>query len=94
MNDTTKSLDDLFRVILSNGFRQLRICTAVGFDSLRSSSAWTGCPALRLLILDLRTPFDYEQIRSLCPNLRQYRSSPQWPIDLQTSMILFYSIET
>ena len=94
MNDKTKSLDDLFGVILSNGFPRLRICTAVGFESLRWNSAWTGSPTLRLLVLDLRIPFDYEQIRSLCPNLRQYKSSSQDQVDLQTSMSLIYTIET
>ena len=71
-------------MILSNGFPQLRVCTVVGFDSLTPNSIWRGCPSLRILILDLRVPFDEEQIRSLCPNLRQYNRHSPWPLNPRT----------
>ncbi len=70
-----KSLGDLFQVILSNGFPRLRICTATGIGSLDSNEIWTGSPALRHLILDVRTPLAYDKIRSVCSNLRQFQSA-------------------
>jgi ubiquitin-protein ligase len=74
MTDERKSLNDLFEVILSNGFLRLRICTAAGIESLYWSETWTGSSTLRILILDVRTPIAYEKLHSVCPNLRQFKS--------------------
>ena len=87
MVDKTKSVNDLFKVIFSNGFPRLRICTAVGFDTLRWNSAWTGSPTLRHLTFDFRGPFNYEQIGSLCRNLRRYNHPSQCSLGPQTSMM-------
>jgi len=67
-------LNNLFQVILSNGFPRLRICTTAGIESLESSETWTGSPILRVLVLDVRTPLAYEKLRSVCPNLRHFKS--------------------
>ena len=75
--DEMKLFNDLFDVIFSNGFPRLRIFTAAEFLTLRRNNAWTGCPSLRGLILDLRIPCNEEQIRSLCPNLCQYKCTVQ-----------------
>ncbi len=88
-SNQTKSVNDLFQVILSNGFPRLRICTTTGIGSLDLNKAWTGSLALRLLILNVQTAADYEQVRSLCPNLRQFKSASYLQIDLPKGMILF-----
>lgn len=92
MADKRRSLDDLFQVILSNGFPRLRICTAVGFDSLSPNNTWSGSPSLRVFILDLRTPFDDGHIRSLCPNLRDYEPSHQCTLDFDLGMMMSFFV--
>jgi hypothetical protein len=87
-----KLLNDLFDVILSNGFPRLRICTIDEFLILRRNSAWTGCPSLRVLILDVIIPFDFEQIRSLCPNLRQIKRASESVIPSQPSMLSVFPL--
>lgn len=81
-------------MILWSGFPQLRICTVVGFDSLTSNSAWSGCPSLRVLILNLPTPFDYESIRSLCFNVCPHEISSSCSFDPQKGVVWVCSIET
>jgi hypothetical protein len=72
-----KPINDLFQVILSNGFPRLRICTAIGVGCLDSCETWTNSPALRRLVLDTQTLRVYEQILVVCPNLRPYKRHPQ-----------------
>ncbi len=69
-----KSLNDLFQVILSNGFPQLRICTAVGVESLDLNETWTKSPSLRLLYVEKQEPLVGEHLRSVCPNLRPLKN--------------------
>ncbi len=80
-------MDNLFQVILSNGFPRLRICAAVGIGSLNSSETWTTSPALRRLKLDPQVSYVHEQILAVCPNLRPFKRHPQ--IESPISMIFF-----
>ncbi len=86
----TRSLIDLFQVILSNDFPRLRICTTAGIEFLDSNEAWTGSPAIRCLILNVRTVVAYEQILFLCPNLRRFNSDSHLPIDLKIEGMIFF----
>ena len=70
----TDTMQHLFEVILSNGFSQLRICTAVGIGTLVTSKTWSGSPVLRILHLDMETAHDYKQVHTVCPNLRRFTS--------------------
>ncbi len=90
LSDQTKSQNDLFQLVLSNGFPRLRICTVIGIEALNPNETWTGSPALRVFILTARTPLPYDQIRSLCPNLRQFKRASNLQTDLPIGMILFY----
>ncbi len=67
-------MKDLFQIILSNGFPQLRLCTAVGIAPLKANDTWSPSPALRSLHLDMKTANDYEQLIHICPNLRRFTS--------------------
>ncbi len=91
MLDKANAINNLFQVILSNGFPRLRICTATGIGSLDASETWTGSPTLRLLVLDGEIPLTYGQIRSLYPNLRQPTRSLHSLIDSPSSMMCFSS---
>ncbi len=73
-NDNTQTIHDLIQVILSNGFPRLRTCIVVRIGTVVSSETWTGSVALRYLHLDMKTAEDYEQLRSVCPNLRRFTS--------------------
>ncbi len=75
MNDDTKTISNLLEVILSNGFPRLRTCTAVDIPLLSSSETWSGSPALRFLHLDMKEANDYQQLLSICPNLRRFTSN-------------------
>ena len=64
-------MNDLFAIILSNGFPCLRICTATGIGVLEANENWTGSSTIRLLILDGQVPTVDEIIAGLCPNLHE-----------------------
>jgi hypothetical protein len=85
----TRSINDLFQVILSNGFPRLRICTAIGIEPIDLNEAWTGSPTLRILIWNLRTSLACQQVVSLCPNLRQFKSASYLRINPSRGTIFF-----
>jgi hypothetical protein len=82
-----QSANDLFQVILSNGFPRLRICIAVGIGSLNSSETWTQSPSLRHLVLDPQVSHVCEQILAVCPNLRPLKRSLHSQTDSPISML-------
>ena len=63
--NVNKSLNDLFQIILSNGFSRLRIFTAVGIEPLDPNKTWTGSSSLHLLLLDGQTSLIYERLGAL-----------------------------
>ena len=85
----TDTMQHLFEVILSNGFSRLRICTAVGIGTLVASKTWSGSPVLRILHLDMETAHDYEQVHSVCPNLRRFTSFGCSPIRPSKGIVYF-----
>ena len=87
-SDKSEHIRRLFERILSNGFPRLRICTTIGINAIERSETWTGSPALRTLILNLRTLSDCEYIRSLCPNLRHFKGILESP-NMPTGKILY-----
>lgn len=74
-SDKTETIKDFFQVILSNGFSRLRICTAVGVETLELNEAWTKSPSLRLLFVEKQVPLVDERFRFVCPNLRSLKSN-------------------
>jgi len=91
MTDVENTIKKLFKVILSNGFPRLKICTAVDIGTLDSSEIWTGSPALRILHLDMKTTHDYTKVHNACPNLRRFTSfGSQW-IDPRIGTVLKFS---
>jgi hypothetical protein len=83
-------------VILSNGFPRLRICTAFDIGALAFNTTWTGSSALHTLNLNLKTTFDCEQLRSVCPQLRRlttYESSIVLDRTKSIIFMLFYDLE-
>ncbi len=86
-----KEINDLFQLILSNGFPRLRLCTAVGIAPLATSDTWSRSPALRSLHLDMKSAYNYEQIFYLCPNLRRFTSYGYAWIDPQIGKVFFFT---
>jgi hypothetical protein len=84
--EKSTTINDLFDIILCDGFPQLRTCTAVGIEPLKINEMWTGSSVIRHLILDGQTTLIYGILDSLCPNL--HRSSSF----VQTSSPLLISI--
>ena len=84
-------MSNLFRMILSNGFPRLRICTAVGIIPLTSSEAWTGSPALQYLHLDVQPQLDQERLRAVCPGLRRFTDTQSLLSNSPMRMVLFSS---
>jgi hypothetical protein len=78
-NINTETINNLFQVILSNGFPRLQMCTAVRIGALVLNERWVGSPALRSLHLDVETVDDYEKLRSIYPHLKRFTSfGPYW----------------
>jgi hypothetical protein len=71
VNSNRETINNLFQIILSNGFPRLRICTALDIGTLSFSNTWTGSPALRTLNLVMKTKSDYDQLHSICPHLHR-----------------------
>ncbi|CAF4019717.1 unnamed protein product [Rotaria sordida] len=80
--DNSRPIIDLLEVILSNGFPQLRVCTAIRIGTLSFSKRWKGSPSLHSLCLGMKTEHDQEQLRSACPNLRRFVNGRRSSIDL------------
>ncbi|CAF1491463.1 unnamed protein product [Adineta steineri] len=73
--DIVRTINDLFEVILSNGFSRLRICTAAQVGSLESNHKWKRAPTIQYLQLDKTTAHVRDEIYSACPNLRPFKYS-------------------
>ncbi|CAF1539942.1 unnamed protein product [Adineta ricciae] len=73
-NARERIISDLFKIIFSNRFPRLRICTATQIGILVSKPEWTKSPALLYLQLDSATAHVRDQIYSTCPNLRSFKS--------------------
>ncbi len=89
VNKNIESINNLFQVILSNGFPRLRIFTAISIPLLDSSDTWTGSPVLRALHLNMKTAYDYEKLLSVCPNLRRFTSNSTSWINLTKGTFTF-----
>jgi hypothetical protein len=61
------------KILLSNGFPRLRICTTLkmGFLVFNFHNTWAGSSTLRTLNLPMEKSHDCEQLRSICPGLRR-----------------------
>ncbi|CAF0752962.1 unnamed protein product [Adineta steineri] len=68
LNDRMEAISDLFQVILSNGFPQLRICTALDIGTVPFSDTWIGSSSLQMLNLKMETDQDYEKLLLKLPD--------------------------
>jgi hypothetical protein len=90
MNGDTETINNLFQVILSNGFPRLRICLAFDIGALSFNNTWIGSPVLHTLNLNMKTTYDYEQLRSVCPHLRRLTTYESSVIDPITGIIFLF----
>ncbi|CAF1264692.1 unnamed protein product [Adineta ricciae] len=77
-----RTVNDLFQVILSNGFPQLRTCTAVRLGDFEYNETWTGSPTLCHLHLNMKTADDHQKLLLLCPNLKSFTGAGSTLINL------------
>lgn len=88
--ENQQAINDLFQVILSNGFPRLRICTAARIGTFAFDETWTGSPTLRTLQLDVTTDAS-QLLLSMCPNLRRFASITMLRISSPTGNTIFFS---
>ncbi|CAF1173093.1 unnamed protein product [Adineta steineri] len=68
LNDSMETISDLFQVILSNGFPELQICTALDIGTVPFSDTWTGSSSLQMLNLKMETDQDCKKLLSKLPD--------------------------
>ncbi|CAF4208617.1 unnamed protein product, partial [Adineta steineri] len=86
LKNSMKNISDLFQVILSNGFPQLRICTALDIGTVPFGDTWIGSSSLQILNLKMKTDQDYEKLLLKLPDGCQLTTYEKSSIDYTTRL--------